>query len=445
MILSDAHLFQTFTEDYDSVKDLERSIEEAALRETPDMIFLAGDMFDYKKTESVYVKHYEGEAQMIRVRLILEKFGKPVYAIRGNHDKEEILKGLEQTVGNFHYVKNDTKNFGQFSVSFMDSFYETGGYSIQAMEEMEKLLMSVAAKARGLRGRSILLCHETFAPYDNAISNTVVEFLKRNFDLVLDGHMHLWNHNAYSSTGINCLPALLPSKIVKGKYSMEYYEWDSRNLDFVRRILDTPFGYVVVDTQSNTVELRPFNPSKKIVEISLDATDLSLEECRRRLRTALGEIRMRADKDSLIVLPELIGSTTFSPLHLEDIKGDFPELHVEKTRYDKAIFRSVLHAQTISTPTLTVEQLFDKMKGEVPGILEEIKAKGIALKRSVLDEILRKLLAEELLEESSSVQQTRGRLQLILGPVVEVLSKDLKIDKPSNFEDSMSSLLKMVR
>ncbi len=67
------------------------------------------------------------------------------------------------------------------------------------------------------------------------------------------------------------------------------------------------------------------------------------------------------------------------------------------------------------------------------------------MKRSVLDEILRKLLAEELLEESSSVQQTRGRLQLILGPVVEVLSKDLKIDKPSNFEDSMSSLLKMVR
>ncbi len=62
------------------------------------MLFLAGDMFDYKKTESLYVRHYEGEAQMIRVREILEQFGKPVYVTRGNHDKEEILKGLEQTV-----------------------------------------------------------------------------------------------------------------------------------------------------------------------------------------------------------------------------------------------------------------------------------------------------------------------------------------------------------
>jgi predicted MPP superfamily phosphohydrolase len=49
-VISDAHLFQTFTDNYDSVKDFERAIREIESKVSPDMLFLAGDMFDYKKT-----------------------------------------------------------------------------------------------------------------------------------------------------------------------------------------------------------------------------------------------------------------------------------------------------------------------------------------------------------------------------------------------------------
>jgi len=444
-VISDAHLFQTFGQNYDSVRDFERAIEEIKSTVAPEMLFLAGDIFDYKKTESIYVRHYEGEGQMMRVRQIFEKFGRPVYAIRGNHDKEEILKGLEQTVKKFHYAGNNVKNFGEFSVCFMDSFYETGGYDVSSLEAMEGFLKGVITNSKQWRNTSMLLSHETFAPYDNAIPESVVHLLKKNFDLVLDGHMHLWNQNAYNSNRVICLPSLLPSKIAKGKYSMERYEWNSRASAYTTEVFDSPFGYVVVDTQSNITELHPFVPSKKVVEISLDVTDLSLEESRRRLRTVFSEVYKRDDRNSLIVLPELRGSISFSPLYLEDIRDDFPELVVETVRYEKTTFITSTQPQVVSAPTLTVEQLHEKMKSQIPNLLKEIEARGLSLEGKVLETILAELLAEELIEKSASISQTKTRLGMVLSPVVEALVKGLHLEKPSNFEDNVVNLLKMVR
>jgi len=71
-------------------------------------------MFNFKKTPTAYLRHYEREGLMTRVRKILKEFGTPVYAIRGNHEKEEILTGLKQTGENFHYVKNDWRKFNEF-------------------------------------------------------------------------------------------------------------------------------------------------------------------------------------------------------------------------------------------------------------------------------------------------------------------------------------------
>ncbi len=441
-ILSDGHLFQTFVETYDSVKDFERVIEDIKTQVAPDMLFLAGDMFDYKKTETMYVRHYEGEAYMIRIREILEKFGKPIYAIRGNHDKEEILTGLEQTVKNFHYVGNSVRTFGDSSVCFMDSFYETGGYGQQTLLNMEQFLKQAVSK---MKGTSILLCHETFAPYDSAVPLSVIGSVKKNFDMILNGHMHLWNRRTYDSDSVICLPSLLPSKIVKGKYSMEKYQWSGRDTQFGFEVLGTPFGYVVVDSQSQKVELHEFAPSKKIVEINLEADDLSLEETRRRLKTILAEIEKREDKDSLIVLPEVTGSISFSPLYLDDVKNDFPKLHVESLRYDRAVLRTGFQAKVVSAPTLTVEQLHDKIKREIPGLLDILRAKGIEMEAESLRKIIDSFFAEELIERSLTLPQIRLKLQMILSPVIDVLIETRKQEKPSNFEQNLENLLKMVR
>jgi len=444
-VISDAHLFQTFADNYDSVRDFERAIEEIRTRISPDMLFLAGDMFDYKKTETIYVRHYEGESHMIKIREIVRKFGKPVYAIRGNHDKEEILTGLEQTVENFHYVKNEAQSFGDFSVCFMDSFYETGGYTTDVVQVVENFLKEVIAKMKRWKNTLVLLCHETFAPYKNAMPDSIIKFLKKNFDLVLAGHMHLWDSKAYDSDGMICLPSLLPSKIIKGKYSTGRYEWASKDSGFKMEMIDSPFGYAVLDTESKKAEFYEFTPSKKIVEVSLDITDLSLEEARKRLRTIFTEIDGRDDRKDLIILPQLKGEISFFPLYVENVKEDFPELYIDSIRYEETILKSILRPQVVSAPTLTVEQLHEKMKNEIPNLIEEIKRKGVGIDESALSAILKQLLDEELIDKSLSVQQIRIRLQMILTPIIEAISKVTKQERPATFEDNLANFLKMVK
>lgn len=352
-IVADAHLFQTFAENYDSVGDLGRALDDIKTRISPDVLFLAGDMFDYMKTETIYLRHYEGEGYMVRVRDIFRDFEKPIYAIRGNHDKEEVLRGLEQTVDNFHH-QTGAKNFEDFSACFMDSFYETGGYSPATLENIENFLKQEATKLKEWGNKSVLLCHETFAPYDNALPESVIEVMKKNFDVVLNGHMHLWNPNCYKSSRIICLPSLLPSKIAKGKYASERYVWSREKPIFEITQLNAPFGYVILDTDTLSVEFQEFVPSKKIIEVVLDVTDLQLEDARKRLRTIFSELDHRPDKDKLIVLPVLEGEIVFSRLFLESVREEFPGLFIESIR-DNAKPKAVISLGIM----LTLSKLFD--------------------------------------------------------------------------------------
>jgi DNA repair exonuclease SbcCD nuclease subunit len=445
-IVSDAHLFQTFTENYDSVSDFQRAITQVTTDASPDALFLAGDMFDSKKTETMFVRHYEGEGHMIRIREMFKDFEKPIYAIKGNHDREEILDGLAQTVGNFHYSGNGVVALGGLEVCFMNSFYETGGtYEAATIQRMREFLDQSVAKVSEERGRSALLCHETFEPYEGAIPASIVELLKRNFQIVLNGHMHLWNPSAYNSPHIVCLPSLLPSKIVKGKYAMERLEWREGKADYQRSEMESPFGYVVLDTDSAKAQVHQYVPSKRIVEITLSATGLSLEEARKRLRVLLSDLDKRHDKDDLIILPELKGSLTFSPLYLENVREEFPQLHVEDIRYKETNLVATLGSASLTAPTLTVEQLFAKLTANLPQIVNEIRAKGIQADEKAVGEVLHALLDEELIAKSQAVQQNRSRLQLVLTPVIDALTRSEGLKRPPEFEDNLVNLLKMVR
>jgi DNA repair exonuclease SbcCD nuclease subunit len=445
-IISDAHLFQTFTESYDSVSDFQRAITQITSAESPDALFLAGDMFDAKKTETMYLRHYEGEGYMIRIREMFEKFEKPVYAIKGNHDREEILSGLAQTVENFHFSGNSLVTIDKLPFCFMNSFYETGGtYEATTIQRMREFLdESIAKVAKGDR-KPALLCHETFEPYEGAIPASIVGLLKKSFNPVLNGHMHFWKPNAYNSPHIACLPSLLPSKIVKGRYSMERFEWHEGKTDYERTETESPYGYVILDTESVEVQARRFVPSKRIIEVTLYTTGLSLEEARKRLRVLLSVFDHRKSKDELIILPELKGSLTFSPLYLESVRQEFPELQVEEIRYKETNLVPTLGSATLAAPTLTVEQLFAKLTSNLPLIVDEIRAKGVQVDEKAIREVLNVLLDEELIVKSQAVQQNRSRLQLVLTPVIDAIEKSDGHKKPLGFEDNLVNLLKMVR
>lgn len=440
-IIADGHLFQTFMKNYDPVQDFDRVLNELKDQINPDVLLVAGDMFDYKKTQTAYLRHYEGEALMITIRNVLKRFGLPIYAIRGNHEKGEVLRGLDQTVDNFHYVKNEWKKFGGVSTYFMDTHYESGGlYDADSVAQILKKVLSLEKKSKTSETR-ILLSHETFAPFENSLPKQIIKNAKQVFGWIINGHMHFWSSSSYGLKDVVTLPSILPSRIILGKYWIERYSWESKKerFDSVKR--KSPFGYVSLDTDEEEIEFHPFNPSKSIIEISVETSDLTLTETRERFNEILEEIKTRDDRNSLIILPEIYGDVNFIPSFVEEVFKDYFELSIEGLR-SKAVFKiKTPSGKTVSAPLLTPELLLEELQKIIPKIREEIVEE---LQFQIDDKSLRKILngifEDQVLEKMPL--RTTTRIENLLG---EIFSRMKNVEKPEAFEDDLKSIIKRVK
>src|SRR5947209_8005398 len=143
-VLSDAHLlYQAEWIDDEAIlrgevtevlDNFERAMSTLE-KESPEAIVMAGDMFDSKTASGQRVAHREGEKYMSRIREILlrtaKKAGCKIYALRGNHDSEPVLKSLESTMnGVFIYARKRRIQVGDLEIALMDTHYLTGSYEI---------------------------------------------------------------------------------------------------------------------------------------------------------------------------------------------------------------------------------------------------------------------------------------------------------------------------
>lgn len=438
-IISDGHLFQTFVERYDSIKDFGTVLRKIKNEIRPDMLLMAGDMFDYKKTQTAYLRHYEGESFMIKIRGILEEFGKPIYAIRGNHEKEEVLIGLQQTVKNFHYIQNNFIEVNDALLYFLDTHYEEGGlYDYNAVAKIIKDTISIVKTKKSKP--KILILHESFAPFQNAIPKRIVQKIRKVFDWVVNGHMHMRNPASYGLKNVATLPALLPSKIVLGAYWMEKYSWDSSQNSFERKEKASPFGYAVLNTEKQSIEFYPFTPSRKIVEVAMETTNLSLKQVRDRFREILNTLGGREDKDDLIILPEIHGDADFLPVFVQEVSKEYPELGISELRNNTQFKIRTATGAVISEPLLSVEKIIEKVKKDIPEISKKLaESVGKELDERILEEILRGIFQEELLERIPSRVTTR------LENLHEIIISKMKPRKPEYFDTDFKELIKGVK
>jgi len=435
-IISDAHLFQSFMKNYDPLQDF-RIVLQKIREVNPDALLIAGDMFDCKKTVSTYLRHYEGEGLMMEVRDALNEFKMPTYAIRGNHEKEEVLKGLSQTVKNFHYVRNDWVRFGDVWVYFMDTHFEGELYEPNAVSQIIQQLTSVVET----EGNRILLSHETFAPFPNSLPKEVIEEAGRVFDWIINGHMHTWNSDAYGLKNVLTLPSLLPSRLRLGKYWIEKCIWKvgDKKPEFEKK--ESPFGYVILDTETRSTECHAFMPSRRIVETSIDVTNLSLKDVLDRFREILKGINEREDKTSLIILPEIHGLANFVTTFVSEVFKEYPELSIEEIRNSTTPIVTTASGKMVSVPLLDPERLFEEIEKELVNIWNTLEGDvRVELNVDILKKILSGLRESGLLEKLPP--RTITRLENLFG---EVISQFRDIEKPETFEDDMKSIIKRVK
>jgi hypothetical protein len=423
---------------YDPIGDLDVVLEKIKRDDAPDALLMAGDMFDFKKTTGVYLRHYEGEGLTITIRRVLDKFGLPIFSIRGNHEKEEVLRGLAQTVGNFKYVNKDWKILNDVAIYFMGTHFEGDFYE---PEVVSQIIQHITLNPDVEKKTKILLCHETFSPLPNCLPSQAIEEVKKSFDWILNGHMHFWSDSGYGLKGVVSLPAGLPSRVIWGKYWTEQYYWqhDSKEPKFITR--DSPFGYAILDTDRQSIELRQFTPSRKIVEVSIDATSLTLGDVIKHFRAVLDNIRTRKDKDSLIVLPEVHGDASFVTTFLRDVLKDYADLNVEELRINTTAKIITASGKIVTPPLLTPEQVFEELEHELPEISKKLSSElqmDIGLAR--LKKMLNDIRTNELLDKIPP--RTTTRLENLLDVILSLFKE---LERPETYEDDLKSMIKRVK
>ena len=424
VVMGDAHLLQSYIGAYNPILDFE-NIFQKITKLSPDFILIAGDMFDKRKTETSDVRHPEGEAAMMKIREIFDNFGAPIYAICGNHEDERVLQGLQQTVKNFHYSGDSWERLGSTDVYFMNTRYEAEYYDEKLLEaHVSNILEGTKRRRKGKKRKpSILLCHEWFAKEGVTYPRELLQKLLKKFSWVLNGHMHFYAKNYLSYNNLVCLPSLLPSRVLLGKYWTEFYSWKAKAGEYACKARESPFGFVELEIGKEPVFHR-FDPSVEIVDIEIDVTGLGLQKVRARLKQILNDMNERADREKLIILPSVMGSCSFSPSLLEDICKAYETLNIQKLRDRTGKVSPFAPKVAVKRPILTVDQLKEEILRRYPELIKALRK--ARLKLSITDA---REICKALTEDPYILRKSPGPVHQHMANILEAVTKELEKKK----------------
>lgn len=436
-VLSDAHLFQTYLEWYDSVADFERAIR-ICVDEGVEAYVLAGDIFDYKTTNTTYLRHYQGEQHLVRLRELFRSVETPIYALRGNHEKQIVLESLKQTVENFHYeAGHHWITIGDREFLLLDTHYRTEGYR----DEVIDVFAEIAEEAED-RADPVLVMHETLGGLDTGLPEITVDAVSNSFELVLNGHMHQLERSVNGFGNVMNLPSLLPSRVVRGRYWTELYRRTDGETTHERQ--ESPFAYVSVNDGDDTPEVHRFEPSRTVVEVTLDLSGLSVGEARTRFREVLKQINRRDDRDDLLVYPEVRGEIRFSPILLDDVPDEFADLFVTDIKDDAAEKVSPeLEGTETAASIVSGEDLQEAVLDAVPKIVEQLSEDGVETDRTSVTRVVEHVTGEDtdIFEGSNPPPVIDGLRRFVEENTDAVDVEEL----PENFETHLTTVAEEVK
>jgi predicted phosphodiesterase len=264
-VISDAHLLYQaeWIEDERALRaEANEVLEnfEAAMQkvvdESPDAIIMAGDMFDTKTESGQRVAFREAEKYMFRIRRILAASAAEaqcqIFALRGNHDSEPVLKSLQSSLdGTFFHPPDGMVMVADVEIALMDTHYKTGHYEIPSDEFPKQ--------------GDILIMHESI-PIPNVSApprETFVDLCSR-FQVVFNGHMHFYAQKALGIENLTQLPAFVPSRRIKNNWMIKYRFEDGKQEASTQH---SPFGYLMLE--DGKAAFRRVDPKQIIVRVEL--------------------------------------------------------------------------------------------------------------------------------------------------------------------------------
>jgi len=394
-ILGDAHLLyqaewiedeKVLNEEAREVLDNFKMAMEKVISESPDAVVFVGDMFDTRTQSGQRVAHREAEKYMPVVRSILKeltKNGCKIYALRGNHDSEPVLKSLENALGNvFTYVSNQVIPFGDLRLFFLNTHYVAGNYEIP-LDEIPK-------------DGNVLFMHESILMGNIlGLSKENLERICKVFKFVFNGHMHFYAEKVLGIPNLYNVPAFIPSRRIKNNWMLKY-RFENGKIESERQ--ESPFGYIILD--GNNVKFKRYDPLQTIVLMELIGKSvddflagikeiynlLEEREDREKLRVW---IKTNADKITVerIIWPQVSKYPHIKTLEIESERPEVlrvPVPKIEEEFGEVAFTRDELIDKLLSTLEKNQANIVRKIFNEIftPQLLQSLNPKeGDAFKK----------------------------------------------------------------
>jgi len=437
-VISDLHLVQQNIPNYDNLIDF-RNLLEQIKKEGCRAIFIAGDFFDEKISARKNLLHPEGESKMLRVRKIIREFEIPIFCLKGNHDTKSVLLTTEQalSVDRFQYISNSWKEFEQLDAFFLDSQvdeYSNRDKYNEVLAETFKNIISIGMKKKSKN--RILLMHENIATRQLSLSKEVLTLLSDKFDLVLNGHEHIFVKKPLGVKSLINLPPALPSLLQIGKFWIAKFERkSSEQTEPVRTTREggSPFGFLTLQATDSNVEyeFRPFIPSITPIFYSFTIEKLDFMKIMEIFREDINQIKNLYKGSQSIILPEMQGEITF---HKDNISTDFESFQREFNDNNTECYLDELRtAKILSESDITLVEPLPKSDLSVKGI-------GMIIKRDLEKWIMK---VQEKNENFTLSSEDCKRIFNEVYPQIENLVKERgkKADYLTNFINTIRELL----
>jgi len=268
--LGDAHLLRQaeWTEDENALREeatevldnFQKAIDQIS-KEAPEVVVLAGDMFDTQTQSRQRVIHREADKYMVTIRHTLSGLadcGCKIFVLRGNHDSVPVLKSLQDALKDkVTYPGTSRFEIDNMAIAFMDTHYLVGQYDIPFDQ--------VPSDA------DVLVMHES-VPFANTqgLSKQTLASICERFKVVLNGHMHFFREKTLGIPNFYLLPAFIPSREIKENWMVKYRFEDGQVTEQDRR---SPFGYVLYD--GNKPQFNEYIPTQTIIHVEIVGKDIS--------------------------------------------------------------------------------------------------------------------------------------------------------------------------
>ncbi|MEM2612658.1 MAG: metallophosphoesterase [Nitrososphaerota archaeon] len=368
------------------------------ISDTPDIIVFVGDMFDTRTESGQRVVHREAEKYMPKIRNILNRLTKTdckIYALRGNHDSEPVLKSLESVMGNaFAYVGNKTVSIDNLHLSFLNTHYTSGNYEVSPTEipKGDILFMHESISIGGILG----------------LSKENLEKICNMFKFVFNGHMHIYKENVLGIPNLYTVPAFIPSRRIKNNWVLKF-RYENGKIESEKQ--ESPFGYLILD--ENNVKFRRYDPIQTVVLVEIAGK--TVDDFISGVKSIYEMFMEREDKDKLRI---------------------WIKTNADKITIERVIWPQVLRYSDIKTLDIESERP-EVLRAPIPSIEEEFG--DVAFTR---DELIDKLfpmlrgneidIARKLFDEIFTPQflQSRNPNEVdAFKKLLELFAKDRKVSQ----------------